>query len=110
MVSYDELAKLTGVQSELLILHRFGPLAAQVLHHLQAELLELEDDMRVVREIESQDQEQLGHAKSWAKVNETIEQGGRSPRKETVERMQQKLKEYCKLRLMILWTCRLIFR
>lgn len=96
MVSYDELSNLIGNCPDLAIVRRFGPLAAQVLLHLQAELLEIDDDLKVVGKVELQHPDLRGQAKSWEKVNECIDAGGRSIRKETVVKAEEKLSRYCK--------------
>lgn len=97
MVSYDELALLVGQYPELLILHRFSPLAAQVLHRMQAGLLELQDDMNVLREVEAADEDTGGPTKSWAKVNEDVQAGRSDPRNNVLEQAHDKLREYCEL-------------
>ena len=96
MVGYDELSALLGTYPDLIILRRFKPLAAQVLLHLQAELLELDDDLTVLKEAELKDPGQQAHARSWTKANESIAQGRRSLRKELVEDAEKKLLRYCK--------------
>ncbi|OAL39793.1 hypothetical protein AYO20_00705 [Fonsecaea nubica] len=95
MVSYDELSNLLGAYPDLIILRRFGPLASQVLLHLQAELLELDHDLNFLRAAEKTDPEQQAHAKSWAKANASIAQGKRSIRKELIEDAEKKLLRYC---------------
>lgn len=97
MAGYDELSTLLGTNPDLVVLRRFGPLAAQVLLHLQAELLELDDDLEYLKAAESNDPVQQDHAKSWAKANESIARGGRSFRKELIEDVEGKLLRYCTL-------------
>jgi len=97
MVSYDDLSSLLGTYPDLIILRRFGPLAAQVLLHLQAELLELDDDLKILKDAELSDPDQRQHAKSWAKASEAVDQGRRSLRKELVEDVERKLLRYCEL-------------
>ena len=95
MVSYDHLSNLLGTYPDLIILRRFGPLAAQVLLRLQAELLELDEDLRIWKEVATNDPEQQLHAKSWATANEATAQGRQSFRKELVEDAEKKLLRYC---------------
>jgi hypothetical protein len=97
MVSYDELSTLIGKCPELAIVRRFGQLAAQVVLRMQAELLELEDDLRILGKFEMQHPELREHAKSWQKINEAIDAGGRSVRKEKVLEVEEKLGKYCKI-------------
>ncbi|EXJ86848.1 hypothetical protein A1O3_03802 [Capronia epimyces CBS 606.96] len=94
MPSYDELSKLFGSHPDLAIVRRFGPLAAQVILHMQAELLELEDDLEVLRDFELQHPNLSQHAKSWEKANETVDDGGRSLRKEIILKAEEKLTRY----------------
>jgi hypothetical protein len=97
MASYDNLSMLLGTYPDLILLRKFGPLSAQVLLHLQAELLDLADDLNVLKDVEKSDPAQSKHARSWAKANETIEHGGRSVRKELIEEAERKLSRYCEL-------------
>jgi len=94
MATYDELSNLIGNRPDLAIVRRFGPLAAQVILRMQAELLELQDDLEVLRGVELQRSDLRGHAQSWEKANETIDAGGRSLRKETVLKAEEKLMRY----------------
>lgn len=95
MVTYDELSNLIGTCPDLAIFRRFGPLAAQVLLRMQAELLELDDDLKVLVGVEQQDSDLRGHAKSWGSVNDFVDAGGRSLRRETVLKAEEKLSRYC---------------
>ncbi|KIW94010.1 uncharacterized protein Z519_05326 [Cladophialophora bantiana CBS 173.52] len=94
MGSYDELSALIGKCPELAIVRRFGQLAAQVTLRMQAELLELEHDLRVLGKFEVQHPDLRGHAKSWEKLNEAIDAGGRSVRKEKILEAEEKLGRY----------------
>jgi hypothetical protein len=95
MAGYDDLSNLLGSYPELVILRRFGPLAAQVLLHLQAELLELADTLKVLADAEKGDPDQRRHAKSWASANESVRGGRGSLRKELIEEAEVKLLRYC---------------
>lgn len=95
MVGYDELSTLIGKCPELAIVRRFGQLAAQVILRMQAELLELEHGMTGLGKFELRHPELHEHAKSWEKVNEAIDAGGQSPRKDKVLEAEEKLSKYC---------------
>ncbi|KAJ9604652.1 hypothetical protein H2200_010766 [Cladophialophora chaetospira] len=95
MVSYDELSTLMGTRPDLAIVRRFGSLAGQVILRMQAELSELEDDLKELGKFELKHPELRGHAKSWEKANETIASGGRSLRQEKILEVDEKLGKYC---------------
>ncbi|KAK5195227.1 hypothetical protein LTR92_005357 [Exophiala xenobiotica] len=94
MVGYDELSELIGSRPDLTIFRRFGPLAAQVLLRMQAELLDLDDDLKALRDIELQKPGLCDQAKSWAKVNDAVKSGQRSLRKETIAKAEETLTRY----------------
>ncbi len=95
MAGYDELSELIGSRPDLAIFRRFGPLAAQVLLRIQAELLELDDDLKALRSIELQKPGICEQAQSWEKVNEAVNSGQRSLRKETITKAEETLTRYC---------------
>ncbi len=95
MVGYDELSELIGSRPDLAIFRRFGPLAAQVLLRMQAELLELDDDLKALKNVELQKEGLCEQAKSWEKVNDAVNSGQRSLRKETITKAEEALTRYC---------------
>jgi hypothetical protein len=95
MSSYDELSVLIGSYPELAIFRRFGPLAAKVLLAMQADLLNLEEDLEIASELAREDSEKCGILRSWVRTNEAPAENGADLRKRKIVEAQQKLQVYC---------------
>jgi hypothetical protein len=93
---YDELSTLMGTFPELMVFRRFRSLAAKVLLCMQAELLDVEDDLEVIRQIELEDASKHALLSSWAKVNAATADNGANQRRLKVTEAQNKLEKYCK--------------
>lgn len=100
MVSYDELSQLLGDSPDLMILRRFGPLAAQVLLHMQADLLAIDEDLRDIKEYEEKatDPSLRQHSRSWSAATKDMKNGEGSERLEKVVEAEDKLLRYCQSR------------
>ena len=97
---YDALGSLMGAYPETAILRRFGALAAQDLLLRQAELVELEEDLRSYQREDKdsghEDREQ--YTLSWDKLNrskdEDASEGNDPTQLETILTIREKLKDY----------------
>jgi hypothetical protein len=98
MTGYDELSTLIGSYPELAMFRRFGPLSAKVLLCMQAELLDLEDDLNIISEIDFKDWESREILTSWAKANAATSENGADLRRRKVKEAQEKLERYCQSR------------
>ena len=95
MTGYDELSTLIGSYPELAMFRRFGPLSAKVLLCMQAELLDLEDDLNIISEIDFKDWERREILTSWVKANAATSENGADLRRRKVTEAQEKLERYC---------------
>jgi hypothetical protein len=93
---YDELSTLMGSFPELMIFRQFRSLAAKVLLCMQADLLDVEDDLCVIREMELEDSTKHELLRSWAQASAATSEGGRNRRVLKVAQAQNKLEKYCR--------------
>jgi hypothetical protein len=100
MASYDALSDLVGSHPDLLILRRFGTLNAQILLRMQAELLEIANDMEHIRlhEETSPQTEKRQHSRSWKAAQDAYDTEGQgSWRVAKIKEAEDKLTRYCML-------------
>lgn len=95
MTGYDELSTLIGSYPELAMFRRFRALSAKVLLCMQAELLDLEDDLNIISEIDFKDWERREILTSWVKANAATSENGADLRRRKVTEAQEKLERYC---------------
>jgi len=97
---YDALGSLMGAFPETAILRKFGALSAQDLLLRQAELVALEEDLRIYQkeDKESGHKDRERYALSWNKLRrsgkEDALEGNDSTQLETLLTIREKLKEY----------------
>jgi hypothetical protein len=95
MVGYDELSELIGSYPELAIFRKFGPLSAQVLLSLQAELMHIQEDLELIAEHEREHPDRADLSRSWAKMNAATSLRGADARKNKIAEAKSKLETYC---------------
>ena len=95
VVGYPKLAAKIEIQPELAIYRRFGALNAQNLLYYQAELTDLEEQLR--KQQAQDDQDPRGrksmYAKTWYRLQES-ETDGDTDQLDLVLKIREKLKEY----------------
>jgi hypothetical protein len=92
MAGYNEFANLIGSYPELTIYRKFATLTSKNLLYMQAELIYLENQLRVISEVDHEDPEKRGFGVSWEALNEASGDG--AAQKRIVLEIRQKLKEY----------------
>jgi len=97
MEGYAKLAELMGsdqTDGHFLIFHKFEQLSAQNLLYLQAEILNLQEDLSkcAKEDSESADPEKQLFTRDWAELSSSKD----SEQWETWLALRVKLKEYCK--------------
>lgn len=95
MVGYDELSELLGSFPEHAIFRRFGPLSAQVLLSLQAELTHVQDDLEVIAEHERDHPEKACLSRSWVAMNAATDENAANARRLKIAEAKLKLDAYC---------------
>ena len=97
MTGYDKLARLLGQHEDLAMFRTFSALRMKVLLFMQAELLHLENDLRLEADFDLV--ENAAEAKKlnvyWKKLNDCGNRDVGSEQKELVRSACTKLKEFC---------------
>ena len=100
MEGYEKLAQLMGnshTDGHFLIFQKFEQLSAQNLLYLQAEIVNLQEDLAGLakEDAESEDHERQLFARDWWALSSAED----SEQWETFLQLRNKLKEYCTLHL-----------
>ena len=97
MGTYPKLSNFMGSFPDVAIFRRFGPLNVQNLLFLQAELSHLERELSVIRERESQSEDekrQLALRSWWELSSSSFEGEEENPQWQVIQDIRQKLVEY----------------
>ena len=94
MTGYDKLSSLIGRYPSLAIYRRFSTLSAKVLLHMQAELVHLENELRIITERNSTNAEKARFDVSWAALNEASSEGAADLQRNMIHEIETKLASY----------------
>jgi hypothetical protein len=96
MEGYPQLASLMGTYPILSIYRRFSVLNARNLLYLQAELVDLEQQLKdyTLEDIQSGDRERKLHARNWYFLSRVPDGGASCAQWYTMLAIRGKLKEY----------------
>ncbi|KAF2123919.1 hypothetical protein P153DRAFT_303310 [Dothidotthia symphoricarpi CBS 119687] len=97
VIGYPKLAARIEIQPEIAIYRRFGALNAQNLLYFQAELSDLEQELKKqqVEDSNSQEGKRSSYAKNWSWLQESELQGDENARQvQLVLRIRETLREY----------------
>jgi hypothetical protein len=92
---YDKLASLIGDYPGLSIYRRFGSLAAKNLLYMQAELVQLEDELKTIAECDHQDPRYADLGTSWEALRNAPKNGARDLQRQKFLEIRAKITEYC---------------
>lgn len=92
---YDNLASLIGDYPSLSIYRRFGSLAAKNLLYMQAELVLLEDELKVIAECDHEGPLGTDLGTSWEGLRNAPENGARNLQWQKFLEIRVKITEYC---------------
>jgi hypothetical protein len=95
VTGYEKLGGLIGRYPNLSIYRKFGALASENLLHMQAELLYLEAEMRLIKKQDRQDPEKAGFGTCWSALRGASSNGGADLQWRRSLEIRQKLTEYC---------------
>ena len=94
MTGYDKLASLIGRYPSLAIYRRFSTLSAKVLLHMQAELVHLENELRIITGRNSTNAEKARFDVSWEALNEASSEGAADLQRNMILEIETKLASY----------------
>jgi hypothetical protein len=97
MTGYERLARLIGTYPELAIYRKFSCLSAKLLLYKQAELQHLENELRIISQMDTRDSNKSVYAVSWEAMNEASGPGDDLQRQKISE-IVEKMDKYC-------WSC-----
>ena len=103
MEGYAKLASLMGSNPEVAILRRFSALNAQNLLYLQAELVDLEEDLRAIaaEDNTSEDPDRVIYSRDWYTLsrskNHTADNKDAGRQWQIILSIREKLREYSSL-------------
>jgi hypothetical protein len=95
VTGYEKLGNLIGRYPSLSIYRKFGALASENLLHMQAELLHLEAEIRLIKKQDRQDPEKAGFGTCWSALRGASSNGGADLQWRRSLEIRQKLAEYC---------------
>lgn len=98
MEGYAKIANLMTEDPGLAIFRRFGALNMQNLLYLQAELVQLEDELKEQSQLDhsnAQDKFRYSFSSSWIAMKLSAKEEGSGQQWEKVCEIQEKLHKYC---------------
>jgi hypothetical protein len=95
MTGYERLSRLIGTYPELAIYRKFSTLCAKLLLYKQAELQHLENELRIISQMDARDPKKSVYAVSWEAMNDASEEGGEDLQKQKILEIDDKMDKYC---------------
>jgi hypothetical protein len=91
---YERLAQFMGTYPELAIFRRYGALNLQNLLYLQAELLHLEDKLKIIIQEDNKDPRRAVFSRAWYALYQGSEDGEPNIQYRTLLEIREKLRQY----------------
>jgi hypothetical protein len=95
MAGYERLSRLIGTYPELAIFRKFSTLCAKLLLYKQAELQHLENELRIISQIDARDPKKSVYTVSWGALNKAPKEHGDDLQKQKILEIDEKMDKYC---------------
>jgi hypothetical protein len=98
MAGYDKLARLIADHPSLSIYRKFGLLSSKIILYMQAELVNLENELGILEHDDHQEDEKASFKVSWKAMSSASCENGADLQHRKVVNVQEKLRAYRTMR------------
>lgn len=98
MAGYDKLARLIADHPSLAIYRKFGLLSSKILLYMQAELVNLENELEILVQDDDEEDEKASFKVSWKAMSSASCENGADLQHRKVVNVQEKLRAYRTMR------------